>query len=69
LAEVWENAEKNMDLIVDQVQEVKTVTGADKDQGSAGTKINTHEAKEGVSVPETVQFATQGVPISSSHLR
>jgi hypothetical protein len=58
LAEVLENVERHMASIADQVKEVKVVL---EQLGIEATheKETPTQAKEGVSVPETVQFAAQ----------
>jgi hypothetical protein len=66
LAEVWENVEKHRASIADQVQEVKTVLEQLRIGAAQAPKETPMQAKEGVPVPETVQFAHRRAPISSS---
>jgi hypothetical protein len=60
LVEVWENVEKHRALIADQVQEVKTALEKIRIGAAQAPKETPMQAKEGVPVPETVQFAVQG---------
>lgn len=59
LAEVWENAKKHRASIVVQVQEVKTALEQLRISAAQALKETPTQAKEGVPVLETVQFAAQ----------
>jgi hypothetical protein len=59
LDEVWENAKKHKDSITYQVQEVKTTLEKSRIGVAQTPKETPTHAKEGVPVPETVQFAVQ----------
>ena len=56
LDEVWENAEKHRASIFDQVQEVKTALEQLRIEVAQAPKETPTQAKEGVPVPETMQF-------------
>jgi hypothetical protein len=59
LAEVWENAEKHKDSIANQVQEVKVSLEKLRIRTTHAPKETPMQAKEGVLLPETMQFAVQ----------
>jgi hypothetical protein len=54
LAEVWENAEKKMASIVDQVQEVKTALDQLRIKETHAPKETLKQVKEGVTMPKTI---------------
>jgi hypothetical protein len=59
LFEVWENVEKNRDLIVDQLEEVRNTLEWIRIGVAQAQKETPMHAKEGVSVPKIVQFLVQ----------
>ena len=59
VAEVWENAKKHRDSIAYQVQEVKVRLEHLRIEVAHAPKEAPTKAKEGVPVPETVQFVAQ----------
>jgi hypothetical protein len=60
LSEVWENAEKHRDSILEQVQEVKTVLEQFRIRAEQPSKDKPMQTGEGMHVGETMQITTQG---------
>jgi hypothetical protein len=60
LSEVWENEKKHMDLILDQIQEVKTVLKQLRIRAEKSSKDKPTKTKEGVLVGETMKITMRG---------